>query len=459
MEESPGKAVSRQILYAEFLPHCFDELEIRSAMLLTLLGEEPRELPWIDAIPLRRDRVWSVECDDDVFEKQRRWDLGISLYRGQLNKFLIHQLHHNLRISIMNLDIEGSFLNHIHPSLASVLLFCWRHPRTIVASYATFTRDRGTLWEGIVSLAFFLALLPEETDTLMRNLIARYRAGEYPDEAFNNALRDFFWIRSHLENALLAAQAVGELSVSEVNWYFDQVGRLWQDICALPDPPLTYGRLKEATRHWIAEHGFDLERSPSLSVRMSPLQHLIYRGTRGWSQRCYYTMFEYLDEERRSVPDWLTCIFQTFRSAKFEYADQEGHRFDLTATEETTATINLTKIRLYRNRKIFGYQPRYPNRRFLSSSVRATLTSLQKRRARTRFPDQAIEDNGKLTSFGRAEVERLGRDGNDTRKVIDMLNIREVPKLTVTAIIAYARQRRHQNGSPSSLPISSKKAP
>lgn len=457
MEESPGKGVSRQILYAEFVPHCFNELEIRSAMLLTLLGEEPRELPWIDAIPLRRDRVWSVECDDDVFEKQRRWDLGISLYRGQLNDFLIQQLHHNLRISIMNLDIEGSFLNHIHPSLASVLLFCWRHPRTIVASYATFTRDRTVLWEGIISLAFFLAVLPEETDALMQNLIARYRAAEYPDEAFTNTLRDLFWIRSHLENALLAAQAVGELTVTDVNWYFDGIGRLWQAVCERQ--PLSYGALKVVAAEWLAAGGLDLGHAPHLSVRMSPLQHLIYRAARNWSQRCYYTMFEYRDEETRSVPDWLACIFQTFRIAKFEYADREGQRFDLTAIEETTASIHLEKIRLYRNRQVFDYEPRHPNRQFLSSSVRATLTSLQKRRVRTRFPDQAIEENGKLTSFGRAEVERLGRDGSNTVDVIEKLGIREVPKLTITAFIAIARRRSHQNGQPSSLPMKTKKVP
>lgn len=191
MRESIGKGVARKIFFEEVLPAEFSHESLANGNVLLLLGEEPRELPYTDALGIPRTQIWSVERISKIYRKQIRQKLGVHLNFGEMKRFLIGTLHSNQEFLIFNLDVEGSYLSQLDAAMAPILLLCLRNPETLVGSYSSISRDTEMLWEGVKSLAIFLWLSKELTLETFKSLYRQYElAGSR--SPVNMVLRDFF---------------------------------------------------------------------------------------------------------------------------------------------------------------------------------------------------------------------------------------------------------------------------
>lgn len=461
--ESPGKAAARRFFYSEFLPSVFSEVELRSAGVLTMLGRDGLELPYLDRLGVSRGNIFSVERDPVVMRTQldRRW--GVSLYQGDLTRFLVQQLHANRRLAILNLDVEGSYRRNIDAAMAPILLFCLLYPRTVVATYATIGRDEETLWEGVLSLALLMYLAPRETDALVAYLCGIYRKAGY-ETPMSMTLRDLFWIRSVYENSILAAQAIGVTAPVALSVYYQLLSELWTEICARPTITLTFGDLASRIEFLRAASHISTPSLPHLSVQVASLRHVIYRGNASLSQRCYPVFFDSVNVFA-ATEEWFRRSLKIFLDSPFCYFDRHGTRHDFLPPTDHVEPPNCLTV--WRDGRLYQFRPRRLKGAFLTPSIRRTLQAIyrQIRSGQDEVMDtepistpvcidiQGYETTeGCLTVEGKEALARLAREGRSTQEIIESLRLTLTPPTRVRAHVAVARRRRVVAVEPSPAP-------
>lgn len=481
MRESVGKSMARALFYRECLPSWLTDVQLRSGNFLLLLGDEPREIPHLDALGVPRDHVWSVERDRAIFHRQLAQELGVSLYCGDMVEYLRHLLHMNQGFAVLNLDIEGSYLMNLDPAMTPVLLFCWRNPETVVATYSSIGRDTEMLWEGIKSLALFRWLAPTLTSELVATLCARYASTGFT-EPLRMTLRDLFWLRSQLEHTAIASALVQVTSGRSVDRLLAAGDALWSSIIAHAGrAPLRLRGLEDAVAAVTQGEQFTHEivggALPVLGVALAAQQHVIYRAERPWSHRCYFTKYA-----ARPAPvacrEWAHEALAEFLAAPLTFIDRDRRRTDVILGGDSS-TRDPAMILWPSAAALRQYRPRQPDRMsdaLYLEDLRGTLRSLGERlrevpqpvTTRPQMPNMGEEENqtmatsrrnrsatrrtngtplvdgGKLTDAGKTLVRTLAICGDDTNAIMAQLPSRcrgnEALRRSVTAYIAIARR-------------------
>jgi hypothetical protein len=467
MKQSVGKDAARTFFYKELLSSWLSKEQIQSGNFLLLLGEEPREIPLLDELGVPRYRIWSVECDHDIYLKQMEWHLGVSLYYEQMFQYLLRVLHTNRRFLVLNLDIEGSYLKHLDPAMTSVLLFAWTNPATVVATYHSIGRDEETLWEGLTSLALFLLVNRELTISVFKSLTSRYEKADF-DEPERMVLRDFFWLRSHLEHTIEASIATGGCpKISEQLKGLREL--IWSRLTTAKKTPLRLKFLCELVEGiTIRQETKEALDFACLGLHMENLQQLVYRAQRPWSQSCYFVKYRALNLPV-SCRKWLEDALDLVQGTALAYIDWEGHRFDF-GTDVLANGLSMNDILWPYEDWYVKHKPRQIASEFLDlpaikrtteilrdASLRPSVGSVEKKidqprkegteeMGRANGSKNMVQD-GELTDFAKDEVRRyaklaVGLNGQDISKLLGP-NVASSPKLvkSVIAIMAIARRQ------------------
>lgn len=341
MKESKAKATARDIFYQECIPGWLNEEEIQKGNFLALLGNPPMEIPLLDSLGIARHHVWSVECEHEIYQAQKQAQMngdrlfqGINLYRGDMAEYLIYLLQKNQRFRIMNLDIEGSFLNNLDPAMTSVLQFCWHNPRSILATYSTIGRgDKFSIWEGLKSLAIFLWLAPEKTADFFETFYVRYKISGFPRAAVHLVLRDLFWIRSVLEHQLKTAWLEGVIDKEIAERFFKCEDEIWRATSAC-GPPWKLGKIFEAVSKALTKSEANILKNlkdiPALGLFPTELKHVIYHANIPWSVVCYFVRFTRREGNQILDPgQWCEMVLRKFLEIPLISINRSGKRHEL----------------------------------------------------------------------------------------------------------------------------------
>ena len=323
MQESKGKKAARLLFYLELLPEWLSQAQLVSGDFLVLLGKEPRELPLLDALSVPRNHIWSVERNNEVYMSQLDQQLRVSLHYGEMAEYLQYLFNKNQAFMVLNLDVEGSYLSQLEPAMTSVLLFCWNNPETVIATYSSIGRDTETLWEGVRSLAVFLALLPKETKQALSALCLYYQQMGFNDP-IRMALRDLLWIRSHLEHAAVTSFQKKMADRQDVRALQNFEDVVWQTLVSSTPLPLVLESVEAAVSQIQAKPPHQLR----FGIQVADMRHVIYRAEPPWIQRCYFSK---LDTTRTpvTIKEWLRDTLEWFVRSTFTYIDNQGVRNDI----------------------------------------------------------------------------------------------------------------------------------
>lgn len=354
MRDSVGKTAAREHFYMKCLPAWLTTAQLRSSGYVVLLGKPPEEgLPpeirHLDDLGVPRGHVWCVEREPDIyaalaaFNRQQRPCERISLYEGEISRFLLDHLQQAQAVGVLNLDIEGSYLGAtnsrdradkyfgIDEAMTTVMLFCWRNPSTVVATYSSVGRDRIMLCEGIKSLVWLLAIDERAVLDFCSEMDARYALAGF-EHPFRMVLRDLFWLRSHLEHTLAASVHVGVCSKVAAARFLAWGQEIWQSFDARGLKVCSLQQVLDAVRSCLAASGAVLARASAervrLGMRFQRQKHVLYRGQRPWAHRCFYAMQTRADETV-SIQEWLQAACVGFTLEPLLYIDIQGKAREL----------------------------------------------------------------------------------------------------------------------------------
>ncbi|MBI4215084.1 hypothetical protein HY546_03745 [archaeon] len=471
MRESAGKRVARALFYKECLPSWLEKDQLRAGTHVVLLGDvpthgEPYELPFFDELGIPRNNIWSLERKPAVYRRQSALNHSmtpekrVALWCGEARDFLGNMLHTDQSFSMLNLDIEGTYLRHLDPMMHAVLLFCWRNPETVVATYSTVgRRDAFTIFEGVKSLALFLWLCPNETSIAFGIGSNRYAQAGFA-EPVRMVLRDLFWLRSHLENAAIASAMVETTSQHAVRRLFDAGDVLWKMLQLRRRKKLTYGLLEQvvsaATRDAQFKRETQAARLPHLGIRLSAFQHMVYRANPPWSNLCYFARFSSRDTPRTPA-EWAAEALAYCVESPLIYVDHSGVRTDINYTQSEVhfARNRLGGLELWDRRNVYSYSPRrlplVPSRRehkALAETARRLATERQQEKLRPHNtnPDhrqeRALVVDRRLAELqARETVRALIRRGANIETIMRNAGVTGIlSRSTVVAMVAIAHR-------------------
>ncbi len=335
MQESNAKRVVRRMFYRECVGQWLDPHEIENGNILILMGDEPLEIPYIQELGFDPFSVCSVERDEDIFRKQRRMvdggEIQVSLYFGQMKRYLMKMLHCYKKFVVLNLDVEGSYRFQLDPAMTSVVQFCAANPRTVVATYSSIGRNFNTVWEGIKALTLLVWLAPKKTRQLMASLVHAYtEAGCTQPIRF--ALRDVFWLVSQIEHLVQASMIKGWISREEYDCFNQGYALLWNYVFTKRKKTLRLRDIYTFVSSWtqIEDENSCLRVLPCMHMGITDLMHVLYRAQRPWIQRCYFTRYEVASpSRRRTVRTHLNRLCDLLISRPFIYVDEDGTRQDI----------------------------------------------------------------------------------------------------------------------------------
>lgn len=457
MKDSSGKAFARRYFYRTFLPAVLSETYRQAGYYLVLLGEQPRELEHTDALGVPRDHIVSVERVRSIYHRQVEQRLGVSLYYGEMEEYLRHVLHTNHAFAVLNLDVEGGYRTQLDPAMNSALLFTWRNPETVIATYSSIGRDAVTLVEGIKSLATFLWLVPTDVQRFMQDYAARYLAAGFRD-GLRLVLRDLFWIRSHLEHLALTGVIVGATKRQAVHRFLTAQETLWSTIIGQRTRSLSLVRLSDLVRA-TSIHASLKQGLPRMGVSFVSMEQLVYRAHPPWSQRCYFAKFA-TAEPPMSLEQWLINTFERFRSTPLIAIDRAGRPRAIDRASAPRPALQPIPARdiLWLGGRLSDVPTRqvsldsYP--RGIAAIVR-TIRMVQRRNVRRPGPPvtacgkeevtmmrTTLTRNGQLTDAGQELARKLARRGLGVDEILQ--HIPKAPRLSVRAYVAVAH--RHASG-------------
>lgn len=469
MQESLGKKTARDVFFKECLGGWFTPEQRRAGAYLGLLGAEQHELPYLDALGFARHNVRSVENNWETYQVQRGWQAGISLWYGEMNSYLRDLLHHDEQSIVVNADIEGSFLTNLDASLTSVILYCWLRPTAALATYSTVGRDARMLAEGLKSLAVLAWLDQPVTEELVSGLYTSYLPRT--DNPIRMVLRDLFWIRSMIENTMLASVWVDVMRFDTMRRFLAAESQLWEMLKTEAGGDLTLADIRHVVTTANGQNGFRrLRTEPRLGLWIAALVTVLYKAQSPFSHRCYFAKTEWL-QGGIDLASWYQQLAATFLGRKLVYADRTGHRQDL--------IIPAGRPPLGDREPIFDtsyltHRPRVMSVRRPDSAFYDTVQQLRQRyHALSPLPAPAIPigeevtsdmptqikwlEDGTLSQAGKDELKRYGREcptltALEIHRLLPDRVKRIVPVASVTAHIAVARRGLNRNGHTNGRP-------
>ncbi len=370
MQESPAKAVARELYHKRAIPAWLTKEQIQTGHRLMLLSYPARELPYLDELNVPRANIISVEDNYSIYRDQLNSHWGVGLHYGKVVDYLEMLLHENKSLVDMNLDIEGPYLNNLDPAMTSVHLFCWRNPQTVVGTYSTVGYDYRMIWEGIKSLQFFILLAPRETLNLLNALTTRYEQAHYLDPV-NLALRDLFWIRSNVEHALNASAVIGVISPSIFRKVILSGNQIWEYLIKVKHKPLKTQHLLDAAKQWVSlaeAEGVDrVLRKPAIGIEVNDLYHVIYRGQNQWSQMCYFVRFKETGT-LLSAREWALGCFKLFMQKPLIYICKKGKEYSI--NNQPSGLMSTKLLELWHDNRIYKeFKPRNLEVKFFSPHI------------------------------------------------------------------------------------------
>lgn len=470
MRESKGKAFAREHFYRACLSRWMTPGQLNSGSVLILLGDEPREIKYLDELGIDRSHIWSVEKDEKKYRKQEEMKLGISLYKGEMADYLWLLLHSDQSFVVLNLDIEGSYLNHLDPAMSSVLLFCWRNPETVLATYSNVGRDTNSIREGAKSFILFFRLYPELTMKFCQRMASRYQQSNYT-KPFNMVLRDLFWLRSVMEHALITASYVDIVTPEEVEIFFAAQERLWEIVCQKGKMPLTFRQVRELIEQSRKDKKlvklYACIDKLRIGLKIRNQQHVIYRANPPYSHRAFYTKL-ISREPSYQIQEWLTETMEGFLSAPLIYIDSEGKRTDLYEEAGTPDVIADSRVISDIKGLLTKFKPRVLSIEPLRA-YQSTIDSVKRRRQQffektgrgqktkgkgsatvvpalpaiqqkePKMPKTHFMRNHKLTGKGRERLRELAKAGHTVAEIQGMVP-ESVPERSIRAFVAIAHR-------------------
>lgn len=444
MRESKGKAIARQWFYGECLPELLTRDQLRGGNFLLLLGEEPREVHYLDALGVPRDHVWSVEHALPTYYRQMEMRLGIALYYGEAANYLEQLLHSNQRFLVLHLDVEGGYLKHIDPAMTSIILFAWRNPQLVLATTATIGRDSETLWEGVKSFAVCMALAPDATQRAVTHLSAQYERAGFT-RPLRMVLRDLFWLRSALEHTAIASGMVGVAIPQSVKQFFAIEDAVWNGIAALRAEPLCFSHVYDIARAVMDDRCARIP-LPFVGVHLSDIRRTVYKAVPPWSQMYHVARFATL-ETPISIVEWTTEALARFVNQSLLFIDREGTRHTIEPKEQLSLFSPETVV--WRSDDLYTqFKPRrlvvQPKAPHLASTVRSLTDRVHEEQCVPHTEGDGVmgtngkhnrrfTNKGELTSWGRTELQKLARKHRNASEVA-----KHVPStVSITSIRAF----------------------
>jgi hypothetical protein len=429
MKQTAGKEFARRYFYENFLASLMTPRQLRSSTFLTLLGEDFREIELLERLGVPLYRVYSVEKDLSIYERQRvrnrHEDWGVALYYGDLSEYIHSYLVSEHSISVFNLDICGSFLKHVDPVLGKLLLFARRNPSTVMATYSSAGRDNLQLKEGLKSLVILLWLAPEVIDHLVRNIYSQYRSATLGESDFrrhevskNMLLRHLFWFRSHMEHIMLGSYSLGVTSEELIHGALAEQDRAWRQFLSNCTFPLSYSDVCEAVLR--------LPRPVYGTVRMDmtfgDVEFLTYAANDGFYHNCYFATYEH-DGPTVSLDTWLVESSMNLRRNRIILVDPQGNRYPST----------YGRIAVNTDEAVFW------TRADLSPDLRRV--PVPPSTAQVPETDQSPDvPETELTPSTIEEIRKLARKGLNAQQISEKLSLKlPIPK--VAAQVAVARRR------------------
>jgi len=428
MKESIGKAGCREYFFADTLLDWLSPEQIEQGNFLLLLGHPPRELAYTDALGLARSHIFSVERKERMYLNQLEDQLGANIYFGELTAYLESLLDGTQDFLVLNLDVEGSYHSQIDPSMTPIFLLCWRSPETVIATYSSVGRDTETLWEGIRSLAIFLRL--EKEQTLKTLAVLAYRYAELGcGEPVNMALRDFFWLRSQFEHALMASVLMGDTVREAAQAWFDGGEALWQAVVRFRRRPLRLTSLVEIVDLAAAAESVSPEivalPALGLGIEIGDLRHVLYDSNcRGLYQLGYFTRLRVL-QQTTDQREWAKSLLDKFTHTPLTYFDRRGARhvagLSIAEPELLKETIISRDRGLYDSFKPRVLHPAASSSRLIGVCQAAIAARKEKEMAKRKR--SGLVENGNLSAEGKALVQLAARKwpGETTAEIMRRL--------------------------------------
>lgn len=335
MKQTAGKIFARKYFYLNYLTSFMTHRQLQSSNVLTLLGEDFREIEVLNELGVPPYQVFSVERDPGIYRKQlqlnREDGHGAALFHGELSDYVHTHLRHH-QISVFNLDICGSYLRAVDPVLGELLLHVRRMPSVVMATYSSAGRDRPQLIEGLKSLVILLWLAPEVVDRLVRHLYGQYRSVQLGDSertrdeiSKNMLLRHMFWLRSHMEHIMIGAHTLRLTSPGVAGAAFAEQQALWKRFVDGYRDAVTYG---DILRFVDAQPRPDLD-AIRMDLDFAEVEFLTYAANDGFYHNCYFATFESAGSTV-SLETWLVESSKTLRRNQLVLVDTNGDRYEST---------------------------------------------------------------------------------------------------------------------------------
>lgn len=467
MRESPGKRVAREVFFLDCLGQWFTPEERQAGSYLGLLGAEPVELDYLDILGFQRGNIRSVECDLVTYEIQRGWNAGVSLWYGLINTYLRDLLHADEASIVVNADIEGGFLANLDASMTSVILYCWLRPQTALATYSTVGRDAKTLCEGLKSLLALMWIDAEATEWLVSGLYQVYASRT--ENPLRMVLRDLFWIRSMVENTMLASVWVDVTRFESMRGFLAVEAQLWEMLKTETTGDLTLADIRHIVTSANRQGGVRRVRTePRLGLWIAELETVLYKAQPPFSHRCYFARTEWL-RGGIDLVGWYKGLVTAFLDHRLVYADRAGGREDPLIEAGRPALPDEEPV--FARADFIDHRPRILSVRRPDTAFYDTVQRLRQRyhtlvasspvspprlirkEVTESMPTPQIQwlEDGQLTAAGKEQIKDYGRRGleltaAEIHKLLPEHVRRVVPVTSVTAYIAIARRGLSRNG-------------
>ncbi len=449
MRESIGKKVARKMFYLEILPTWLSLKELRAGNFLVLLGEEKHELKLLQQSNIPPNQIWSVERDPAIHHIQNRWDSGVSLYCGEMVDYLRNLLHHDEDLLVLNLDIEGSYLSNLDPAMTSVLLFSWKNPETVIATYSTAGRDNPTLKEGVLSLATLMWLAPDIAMETSATLFDWFKQTGFSDP-MTMVLREMFWIRSLLEHTILASVIAQKIRAAQAREFLEAEQTLWKRIIRDKPRRLNLGDLSKYVQ--------DAPINPSvrqrivsdelrLGITIEEFRHIFYNAHQQWSQLCHFVkLCQY--GQTWTCREWLETVCGHMLVTPLTYVNRLGKRFDIDNHVEQSLP---EKTIIWKDRELHRFKPRrlviqesvtYFDPKHIVSRKNNPPEIISAPQEATVKKKQNFVEQGKLSDIAKVKIAELAKDAKtDTDSIMKIMDLPKKLRGSVTATLAIARRR------------------
>lgn len=323
--DQPAKNQARSYLYNEFLPAVLSGSRIRNGFYLVLPGAEALELEILKDLEVNPRNVVGIENHGVTFwlMKQRIAELNYPValsYSSEQDwgvaQYLTHQLRSNRFFTMLNLDIEGQFSSQLYDCFTDVLLYCYRRPETVVATYYTSGRTRTDINQGLITLGMLTSMGYGEIFKALKHRFGQFVTAD--TTSTNQALRMLYWWRAHLDHLIRAEVISGRLPREAVSQYFDYLKGIWKLIRELPGPVITESQIAALDYSVLPKLG-DI----NIGVNLGRLDMLFYYGTGTFIQNCFFAKYDHLDK-LQALPDWLSESAQRISCARIAFIDEQG---------------------------------------------------------------------------------------------------------------------------------------